>query len=88
MSPSDDRSFLSGSVWAEMKKSVSYKVDFSVGANQVILEAQCECTVGQGPTANCKHVACMLFALHSFSASGTLNIDRTCTEVCCMVLGV
>jgi uncharacterized Zn finger protein len=74
--------FFSGSVWAEMKKSVSYKVDISLDSNQVVIEAQCECAVGQGPSAHCKHVACLLYGVHSFSNSGQLLTEQTCTQVC------
>jgi hypothetical protein len=73
--------FFSGSVWAEMRKSVSYKADVSLDQNMVIQEAQCECGAGQGPTAHCKHVACLLYAVHSFGTEGTIVTEQTCTQV-------
>ncbi|KAK3884925.1 hypothetical protein Pcinc_010768 [Petrolisthes cinctipes] len=44
------------SVWAEMKKSVNYKVDASLTKDGVVSESQCECAAGQGSAAHCKHV--------------------------------
>jgi hypothetical protein len=46
---------------AEMKKSVSYKVDIVLESDGVVSECQCECAVGMGPTAHCKHVCACLF---------------------------
>jgi hypothetical protein len=63
-----------------MKKSVSYKVDVSLDNYQVIVAAQCECAVGQGPSAHCKHVACLLYAVHAFSNTGQLLTEQTCTQ--------
>lgn len=61
---SDGMTYFCASIRAEMKKSVSYKVDVSIDKVQVVQEAQCECGAGQGPTAHCKHVACLLYAVH------------------------
>ncbi|KAL3831917.1 hypothetical protein ACJMK2_023611 [Sinanodonta woodiana] len=46
-------------VWAEMNKSVTYKVYLSLDENGVVqrVQAQCECCAGQGPSAHCKHVS-------------------------------
>lgn len=74
-------SFFSGCVWAEMKKTVSYKVDLAVNSHGVIEEAQCECAVGQGPTAHCKHVGCVLYGLIQFSSKQELLTEQTCTQV-------
>ena len=71
---SDNRAFLSAKVWAEMWKSVSYKVDISVDQFGVVVEAQCECSAGQGPTAHCKHVACTLHAAQQFASSGQVPL--------------
>jgi len=71
-------------VWAEMKKSVAYKVDILVDNNSVVMEAQCECGAGQGPTAHCKHVGAVLYAIHMFPQDGSTNISEiSCTQVGC-----
>jgi hypothetical protein len=44
----------------------------------VVLECQCECTAGTGPSAHCKHVALVLFALTRVS-EGILT-KETCTQ--------
>ena len=74
LSQSDNRDFLSATVWAEMRKSVSYKVDISVDQFGVVVEAQCECGAGQGPTAHCKHVACTLHSAQQFASSGQVPL--------------
>jgi len=51
-----DITYVTGAVWAEMKKNASYRVDFSVDSNSVVEEAQCEWANGQGPTAHCRNI--------------------------------
>jgi len=68
-------------VWAEMKKQTSYKVDISLDTHGVVHEAQCECGAGQGPTAHCKHVTTVLYALHRLSVDGSVLTEQTCTQV-------
>lgn len=72
--------YIYSQIWAEMKKSVSYRVDLSIN-HDGINEAQCECGAGQGPTAHCKHVGTTLYALQAFSSSGDLITETTCTQV-------
>ena len=79
LSQSDNQAFLSATVWAEMRKSVSYKVDISVDQFGVVVEAQCECGAGQGPTAHCKHVACTLHAAQQFASSGQVPLCEPVT---------
>ena len=76
-----DLTYFTGSVWAEMKKNVSYRVDFSYDHNGIIQEAQCECPVGQGPTAHCKHVVCTMLGVHVFSETNEVLTEQTCTQV-------
>ena len=52
--------FVQSIVWAEMRKSVSYRVDISLNEDGIIQETQCECGAGQGPSADCKHVVTVL----------------------------
>ncbi|XP_041366048.1 uncharacterized protein LOC121381032 isoform X1 [Gigantopelta aegis] len=73
--------FVSSTVWAEMRKSTSYKVDVSLNSDGVIQEAQCECGAGQGPAAHCKHVATVVFALTNFCQTGEILTELTCTQV-------
>lgn len=76
----DGTLFLKGSCAAEMKKSVCYCVDVVVDKEGVIEECQCECAVGTGPTAHCKHVQCLLYGLTLFGKSGQFVTHRTCTQ--------
>jgi hypothetical protein len=81
MSVVGDFTFFTASVWAEMKKSVSYKIDIAVDVYRVIVEAQCECGAGQGPTAHCKHVTCTLLGIQDVACNGRIVIETTCTQV-------
>ncbi|XP_061176026.1 uncharacterized protein LOC133184977 [Saccostrea echinata] len=65
---------------AQMKKSVSYKVDVCVDMDGCIVESQCECAVGMGPTAACKHVCVVLFSFQMFCKSGDIVTEETCTQ--------
>ena len=73
--------FVQSTVWAEMRKSVSYRVDISLNEDGIVQETQCECGAGQGPTAHCKHVVTVLFGLTCFSATGDVLTELTCTQV-------
>jgi len=75
-----DLVFFSGCVWAEMRKSVSYKVDFSIDGFGVVQEAQCECAVGQGPVAYCKHVGVCMYGAHILGTTGSILTEQTCTQ--------
>lgn len=69
-------------MWAEMKKSVSYTVTICFDRDANVRECQCECGAGQGPTAHCKHVATVLYALQQFNQDGDQFIsEETCTQV-------
>ena len=72
------------SIWAEMKKSVSYMLDVSLDADGVIQEAQCECGAGMAPTAHCKHVGALIYGLTLFAKTGNLLTELTCTQVKCL----
>ena len=76
----DEQYFVLGRIAAEMKKKVTYKVDIVVDRNGAIQECQCECAVGMGPDAHCKHVQCVLVALMTFSAGGNILTAQTCTQ--------
>ena len=73
--------YISGVVWAEMRRQTNYKVDISLDTNSVVCEAQCECGAGQGPTAHCKHVTTVLYALCRLATDGAPLTEQTCTQV-------
>jgi uncharacterized Zn finger protein len=73
--------YITGKVWAEMRKSVCYKIDISLDCHGIISEAQCECGAGQGPSAHCKHVLTVMYGLHRLSTDGTVVTEQTCTQV-------
>ncbi|XP_038047676.1 uncharacterized protein LOC119721790 [Patiria miniata] len=58
-----DHIYIAARVAAEMKKTLVYKVDVKLDKYGVVQETQCECSVGIGPNAHCKHVGLALFAL-------------------------
>ena len=51
---------------AEIRKGVSYVVDVKFHSDGTVVECQCECAAGIGPTAHCKHVRSVLFAVNDF----------------------
>lgn len=73
--------FITANVWAEMKKTVSYKVDLRVNNDGVLQQAQCECGAGQGPTAHCKHVCTVFYGMTRFCQTGDILTELTCTQV-------
>lgn len=44
------------------------------------MNSQCECPVGQGPHATCKHVVAAALVLQDYPQSGKLKIKESCTE--------
>jgi hypothetical protein len=60
---------------AQMKKAVTYKVDIAIDEHGSIYECHCECALGMGPNAHCKHVCCLLLALHNFSINGVDTVE-------------
>lgn len=73
--------YFHGVVLAEMKKSVVYIVDLQLDRHGVVVEAQCECAAGQGPSAHCKHVGAVLYSLYAIQHSSKLLYEETCTQV-------
>ena len=45
-----------------------------------ITAASCNCPAGKGPSASCKHVGSLCYALVEFYASGKLPEFLTCTD--------
>lgn len=65
---------------AEMKKSISYKVDVCVNIDWCIVQCQCECSAGTGQYTLCKHVSTMLFGLQMCSECGDIVTEETWTQ--------
>jgi len=65
--------YFMASVWAELSKSVMYRVDILVDEHGVFQEAQCGCAAGQGPTSHCKHISATLYAAHCCRTNGQFN---------------
>ena len=62
---------------AEMSKKLIYEIDISLDKNSVILECQCDCGAGMGPSAHCKHVCAVIFGLIDFSENKNMNVRAT-----------
>ncbi len=76
----NDKTYVHSMCHAEMKKSVSYKLDIIFESDGVISECQCECAVGMGPSAHCKHVCACLYGLCQFSCGIEILTEQTCTQ--------
>ncbi len=76
----DNNYYVLGCCAAEMKKNVSYVVDVVVNHHGVVKECQCECAVGTGPDAHCKHVQCLLYGLVQFGSKNEILTRQTCTQ--------
>lgn len=72
----DSKLYVNSCCQAEMKKSVSYKIDIVLKRNGDILESQCECAAGMGPNVHCKHVCTVLFACIIFATKKTNSTRR------------
>ena len=65
---------------AEMRKNMIYEIDISLDENGVILEGQCDCGAGMGPSAHCKHVCAVFLGLIDFSEHKQVNVRASCTS--------
>ena len=65
---------------SHFRKRMTYHVHVSLDEDGSVLEGQCECTAGQGPTCHCKHLCALLFAVHQLSVTGELLTEKTCTQ--------
>lgn len=65
----------------EMRKDRVYILFLSLDTGtQDIVEAECGCPAGKGPSASCKHIGALCFALEEFSRVEQLPEFVTCTE--------
>lgn len=65
---------------AEMRKLINYAVDVVLDVSGVVVECQCECAVGMGPTAHCKHVSALLYGIAQISSGACVMLHETCTQ--------
>ena len=63
-----------------MKKSVAYIVHMKIDKEGEILETQCECAAGMGPSACCKHVQAVMLAITDFTKGKQAMVELSCTE--------
>ena len=71
--------FVRTKIKAEYFKT-DYTVDISFTADGGIIESQCECGAGMGPTGHCKHICCTLYASLKFATTGVVTLHETFTE--------
>ena len=69
-----------GDCLPEMRKDCVYKLIIHLGSDLNIISAQCGCPAGKGPTASCKHIGALCYALANFCTCGKLPDFITCTE--------
>ena len=46
----------------------------------LILESQCDCCGGMGPTGHCKHICVVLYGAFMFATKKTVKVQETCTQ--------
>ena len=73
--------FLRAICHPEMRKDRIYNLQMSIDKNNFdITSASCDCPAGKGPTASCKHVGALCYALVEFCTSGKIPEFLTCTD--------
>ena len=73
--------FIRADCLPEMKKDRVYKTEMELENSSFdIRRAQCGCPAGRGPTASCKHIAALCYALEEFSRLRRLPEFRTSTD--------
>lgn len=73
--------YFTGMVAAAMKKKVSYSFKIKVSSQGELLNSDCECPAGKGPSSTCKHIACIALMLVQFKTDGEVAASKTCTEI-------
>ena len=66
---------------AQMKSGVSNIVDVELDNDGMVCTTRCECAVGMGPVAHCKHVCTVLYGLTVYVTEGGLKAIKTCTQI-------
>ena len=62
-----------------MRRSLWHSVSIQVDQNGHILETECECAAGMGPSACRKHIQAALLALVDFTSGKPPKLEQTCT---------
>ena len=77
----NDFLFVKKSCIHEMRKDRVYELGVVIGQrNMAILQAECGCPAGRGPSGSCKHIAALCYTLADFCRLGTLPEFLTCTD--------
>ena len=76
----DDACFFLTGIVKKSYKKFSYNVRIAINIDASIKASQCECPVGIGPNAACKHVLGMMLMLSHFVKTGELLVQLSCTE--------
>ena len=63
-----------------MKTCTSYNLKLTLNEQGEVQNSQCECPVGKGVHATCKHVTAILLVLIGLRNLGQLNVKKSCTE--------
>lgn len=64
-----------------MRKDHIYSIHLSLDIGSMdIVTAECGCPAGKGPSASCKHIGALCYALAEFSRYGKTPDFLTCTE--------
>ena len=73
--------YLTGMVAAEMLKNTAYifKIVLKQASGEII-GTNCECAVGKGSAATCKHIIGVLLMIAEFIKTSQLTVQLTCTE--------
>ena len=79
-SPRSTLTFVHAQVRASKKIALNYFVDISLHGDGSIEESQCECAVGSGPHATCKHVVMVLLGLVHHSSNGAIRTYVSSTQ--------
>lgn len=79
---SDDNSiYLRANCLPEMRKDRTYKISLVLAKqSNHIIAAECGCPAGKAPTASCKHIAALCYALDKFCKYSELPEFLTCTD--------
>ena len=59
---------------------VSYNYKLKINHAGDLVNSECECPAGRGPHGTCKHLAAVVLMLKHFTESGSVMVDKSCTE--------
>ena len=77
----DDKTYYQADCLPEMKKNTIYKIQLILSSHKSdVLQAQCGCPAGRGPSGSCKHIAALCYALEEFSRIHQVRDNLPCTS--------